>query len=80
MAFTIGWSRVLIWNDNLSFFYKEDRDRSVINTGAYYANAVGWGAADGVAYGKSDTVFAPDDNVTRGEAAAFIARADGNRA
>ena len=47
-----------------------------VNTKAFYADAVAYAANTGITVGKSDTVFAPNDNVTRAEAAVFIARAE----
>lgn len=46
-----------------------------VNDGAYYADAVAYAANNGITVGKSDTVFAPNDNVTRAEAVTFISRA-----
>lgn len=46
-----------------------------VSSSAYYANAVGYARSEGITAGKSGTKFAPNDNVTRGEAAAFIDRA-----
>lgn len=46
-----------------------------VNDGAYYADAVAYAANEGITVGKSDTVFAPNDNVTRAEAVTFISRA-----
>ena len=40
----------------------------------YFYNAVVWGWNIGVVSGKSETLFAPNDNVTRGEAVTFIYR------
>lgn len=47
-----------------------------VKDGTYYADAVAYAANDGITVGKSDTVFAPNDNLTRAEAATFIARAE----
>lgn len=45
-----------------------------VSSSAYYANAVGYARSAGITAGKSGTKFAPNDTVTRGEAAAFIYR------
>lgn len=45
-----------------------------VSSSAYYANAVGYARSAGITAGKSGTKFAPNDTVTRGEAAAFIFR------
>ena len=41
---------------------------------AYYANAVAWANANGIVEGYSDTEYAPDDAVTREQAAAILFR------
>ena len=46
-----------------------------VDTSAYYADAVGYASYAGITNGKTNSTFAPNDNVTRGEAAAFIFRA-----
>ena len=40
----------------------------------WYRDAVAWAASNGVTKGTSDTTFSPDDNCTRGQAAAFLHR------
>lgn len=49
-----------------------------VNTSAYYADAVGYASYAGITNGKTNSTFAPNDNVTRGEAATFIYRAVSN--
>jgi hypothetical protein len=44
---------------------------------SYYAEAVAWGAANGIVYGKNDTTFNPNGEVTRGQAITFIWRLAG---
>ena len=46
-----------------------------VDTNAYYADAVGYASYAGITNGKTNSTFAPNDNVTRGEAATFIYRA-----
>ena len=46
-----------------------------VPAGRYFTPAVGWAKATGVTNGTSPTTFAPDDPVTRGQAAAFLFRA-----
>ena len=46
-----------------------------VNTSAYYADAVGYASYAGITNGKTNSTFAPNDTVTRGEAATFIGRA-----
>lgn len=41
---------------------------------AWYADAVGWAAANGVVNGVSETAFAPDDPITREQMAAILYR------
>lgn len=41
---------------------------------AYYADAVAWAAANGIVTGVSETVFAPDDAITREQMAAILYR------
>jgi len=41
---------------------------------AWYANAVGWAASKEIVYGVSETRFAPDDTLTREQAAALLYR------
>ncbi len=41
---------------------------------AYYYEAVEWGNANGIVYGYSDSVFAPDDSCTRGQIVSFLYR------
>ena len=45
-----------------------------IDMGAYYANAVIWAQQNGIINGISDTMFAPDENVTREQIAAIMFR------
>ncbi len=42
--------------------------------GSWYASAVAWAAANGITGGVGGNRFAPDDNVTREQAAAFLLR------
>jgi S-layer family protein len=44
----------------------------------FYAGPVDWAATNNITTGKSPTSFAPDDNVTRGEAVTFLKRYDDN--
>jgi hypothetical protein len=44
---------------------------------SYYAEAVAWGAANGIVYGASDTTFNPNGEVTRAQAITFIWRLAG---
>ena len=44
---------------------------------SYYAEAVAWGAANGIVYGTSDTTFNPNGEVTRAQAITFIWRLAG---
>lgn len=45
-----------------------------IPSGAYYAKAVGWAAANGIVLGVSDTSYAPNSNITREQMAAVMYR------
>ena len=45
-----------------------------VAAGAYYADAVGWAAANGIVNGVSETAFAPDDRITREQMAAILYR------
>ncbi len=45
-----------------------------VKSGAYYANAVNWASEKKITAGKTSNTFAPNDKVTRGQAAAFIDR------
>ena len=45
-----------------------------LQKGAYYVNAVTWAAENGVAYGISETEFAPEQSATRQQMAAFLYR------
>lgn len=45
-----------------------------VKSGAYYANAVDWAYRAHITAGKTTTTFAPNDSVTRGQAATFIER------
>jgi len=42
--------------------------------GKFYADPVEWAFDNGITTGKTATTFAPDDNVTRGEAVTFLKR------
>ncbi|MCI9443099.1 MAG: leucine-rich repeat protein [Oscillospiraceae bacterium] len=46
-----------------------------VDSGAYYADAVRWAAAQGIASGTSDTMFSPDDACTRAHIVTFLYRA-----
>lgn len=43
-----------------------------VKDGKFYTEAVAWAAAKGITSGKSASVFAPSDDVTRAEAVTFI--------
>ena len=45
-----------------------------VKSGAYYANAVNWASDHKITAGKTSNTFAPNDKVTRGQAATFIDR------
>ena len=45
-----------------------------IAKGSYYENAVEWAEENGIVTGYSDSVFAPDDNVTREQMVAMLYR------
>ena len=45
-----------------------------VKSGSYYAQAVEWASWYGITEGKTSNTFAPNDKVTRGQAAAFIER------
>ena len=45
-----------------------------VPSGAYYANAVAWASANGIVEGYSDSEYAPDEVVTREQAAAILFR------
>lgn len=45
-----------------------------LEDGLYYVDAVNWAAANGVVNGYSDTVFAPNDTITREQFAAIMYR------
>ena len=45
-----------------------------VAAGAYYAKAVDWAVANGIAAGKTATTFAPNAVVTRAEAVTFLQR------
>ena len=55
--------------------YSSRQNFTDVNTSAYYADAVGYASYAGITNGKTDSTFAPNDTVTRGEAATFIYRA-----
>ena len=52
---------------------------SDVEEGLWYSGAVRWAAAEGIVTGYSDTVFAPDDTVTREQLAAILYRYAGNK-
>jgi len=43
----------------------------------WYRDAVTWAAEEGITNGRSSAVFAPDDDITRSQMAAFLYRAQG---
>ena len=45
-----------------------------VDSNAYYAKAVDWAVANGIASGTSDTTFSPNKVVTRAQAVAFLQR------
>ena len=45
-----------------------------VDANAYYAKAVDWAVANGIANGKTDTTFDPNGKVTRAEAVTFLYR------
>lgn len=46
---------------------------------AYYAQAVAWGAENGITSGTSATTFSPEDNCTRGQIVTFLYKFYGNK-
>ena len=51
-----------------------------VQPGGYYEKAVRWAAERGVTVGVSETRFAPDDTVTRGQVVTFLWRFEGRPA
>ena len=51
-----------------------------VQPGSYYEKAVRWAAERGVTVGVSETSFAPDDTVTRGQVVTFLWRFEGRPA
>ena len=49
-----------------------------VKDGAWYAQAVNWAAENGIVTGYSNTVFAPNDKVTREQLAVILNRSAGN--
>ena len=49
-----------------------------VRSGAYYEKAVIWGYQTGIVSGTTDTAFAPDEPVTRGQAAVLLYRLSGD--
>ncbi len=50
-----------------------------VDESAYYQQAVGWAAAEGITTGCGDgTIFCPDQHATRGQLAAFLYRYSGH--
>ena len=49
-----------------------------VESGSWYARAVDWAAENGIVTGYSDTVFGPDDNVTREQLAVILCRCAGS--
>ena len=47
-----------------------------VEDGKFYADPVEWAFTNGITTGKSPTIFAPDDGVTRGESVTFLKRYD----
>ena len=45
-----------------------------VENGSYYADAVAWAAENGIVFGVSETMFAPDEDVTREQVAAILYR------
>jgi hypothetical protein len=48
-----------------------------VDANAYYAKAVAWAVQKGIAYGRTDTTFAPGETVSRAEAVTFLYRYKG---
>lgn len=49
-----------------------------VKAGSWYADAVAWGAANGIVKGVSETTFAPNATVTREQMVVFLHRFAGN--
>ena len=49
-------------------------DFTDVADGQWYANAIGWGAANGIVLGKGDGTFAPEEIITREQMAAILYR------
>ena len=48
-----------------------------VTAGSYYEKAVAWAVENGITNGVSDTAFAPNDTVTRGQVVTFLWRYEG---
>lgn len=63
----------------VEILHRLDKDETVyenpfsdVEDDAYYANAIGWAFANGIAHGYSATEFAPDELITRQDMATFL--------
>ncbi len=72
---TRGQMITFLWRMAGSPVFEDDGIKFTdIKESDYFYNAVVWGWNIGIVSGKSETSFAPDDKVTRGEAVTFIYR------
>lgn len=69
-----------LWRANKSPITADNNDISFtdVSDTAFYKNAVRWAVNEGITQGTSSTTFGPNETVTRGQAIAFLWRADGS--
>ena len=64
----------ILWRQEGSPVVNYAMNFSDVESGVWYTEAVRWAAAEGIVKGYSDTVFAPDDTVTREQLATILYR------
>ena len=69
-----------LWRANKSPITADNNDISFtdVSDTAFYKNAVHWAVNEGITQGTSSTTFGPNETVTRGQAIAFLWRANGS--
>jgi hypothetical protein len=73
LAIAIVAAAMLIPSTAMAFHVFDD-----VPDDKFYADPVEWAFDNGITTGKSPTLFAPDDNVTRGESVTFLKRYNDN--
>ncbi|MGN0335652.1 MAG: beta-N-acetylglucosaminidase domain-containing protein [Lachnospiraceae bacterium] len=76
MTVTRGQAVTFLWRANGMPEAEQGSGFADVETDAYYADAVAWAVENGITNGWTETEFAPEETVTRGQAVTFLYRVE----